>query len=65
MKKFIITWELLQTGVSYLNAENLEEAMVKAPDSVNDFGDPKQFKQITQWNDGWDVKSIEEVYNEK
>lgn len=61
MKKYRITWEYTQTGVSTLEAENLDDAKDKAPDSVSDFGDPTQFKQIVQWNDGWDVKSVEEV----
>lgn len=61
MKKYRVTWEYIQTGVSYLKAENLDSAIVKAPDSINDFGDSEQFKQVAQWDDGWDVKSVEET----
>ena len=60
MKKYRITWEYIQTGVSSLKADNLEEAMDKAPDSITDFGDPTQFEQVMQWNDGWKAKSVAE-----
>ena len=60
MKKFIITWEYLQTGVSHINAIDLDDAKNKADESVTDFGDSKQFTPIQQWDEGWTVKSIEE-----
>ena len=61
MKTFRITWELLQTGTSKIEAKDLNDAKDKADSSVTDFGDPKQFTQMMQWNEGWEVKSIEEV----
>ena len=61
MKTFRITWELVQEGVSELKARDLDDAKDKADDSVTDFGDPKQFTQITQWSEGWKVKTVEEV----
>ena len=61
MKRYQITWEYLQEGTSELDAENLDTAIVKAPDSVTDFGDPKQFTVHEQWDGGWKVKTVEEV----
>ena len=60
MKKFLVSWEYLQTGVSHINAIDLDDAKVKADTSVTDFGDPEQFTPIQQWNEGWTVKSIKE-----
>ena len=61
MKTFRITWELLQTGTSKIEAKDLDNAKDRADGSVTDFGDPKQFTQVMQWDEGWKVKSIEEV----
>ena len=61
MKKFRITWEYIQKGTSELEAENLDDATYKAPESVTDFGDPEEFTQKVTWDTGWEVKSIEEV----
>ena len=61
MKKFKITWEYLQIGTSYVDAEDLDDAKSKAEESITDFGDPEEFTQDVQWDTGWEVKSIEEV----
>ena len=61
MKKFRITWEYIREGTSEIEAENLDSAIVRADASVADFGDPKQFNEVTQWDTGWKVKSVEEV----
>ncbi|GAH04733.1 unnamed protein product [marine sediment metagenome] len=58
--KFRITWELIQTGTSEIEAKDLQDAKDRADESVDDFGDPKQFTPI--YDDyGWQVKIIEEV----
>ena len=59
-KKFRITWELIQTGTSEIEARDLEDAKDRADENVDDFGDPEQFTPIYD-NDGWQVKTIEEV----
>ena len=60
-KEYQITWEYIQTGISKLKAKDLDDAKDKADNSITDFGDPEQFDQIPQFDDGWKVKSIEEV----
>ena len=61
MKKYTITWELVQTGISEIKAKDLNDAEDKAEGSVTDFGDPKQFIEVSQWDTGWKVKSVEEA----
>lgn len=61
MKKFRVTWKYEQTGTSYVEAEDLEDAKDKAPGSVTDFGDPEQFITDVTWDTGWELDSIEEV----
>lgn len=64
MKRFRITWEYIKEGISYIDAEDLDDAKDKAPESITDFGDPEQFTEEVQWNTGWEVKSVEEVTEE-
>ena len=61
MRKYTITWEYVQTRTSEVEASDWFDAIALADKSVTDFGDPKQFKPIIQVDDGWKVKSVEEV----
>ena len=58
MAKYIIEWEKIEIGTSEIEAKDSYEAQDKAEDSVEDFGDPKQFTQIYDLDSGWKVKSI-------
>jgi hypothetical protein len=64
VKRFRITWEFIREGTSEIKAESLDDAISKAGESVADFGDPKQFNEVVQWDTGWKVKSVVEVTEE-
>jgi len=59
VKTYIINWEYIREGTSEVKAKNLDDATNKAGRSVTDFGDPKQFNEVVQWDTGWKIKSIE------
>ena len=59
MKTYTVDWELVQYGSSKLKANSLAEAKKLAEDSVNDFGDPKQFIPANE-GDLWQVCSVTE-----
>ena len=65
MKKYKITWEYIKEGMSEFEAEDLNDAINKAPESVTDFGDPKEFTEEVQWDTGWEVKTVEEVIEDE
>ena len=61
MAKFLIEWELVQSGYSKIEAKDLQDAIDRANESVDDFGDPEQFTQEYDVDNRWEVKSIEET----
>ncbi len=62
MAKYLVTWEVIQTGTSEVEAKDLQDAKEKAENIEIDFGDPKQFTPNI-WEDlyGWEIESIEEI----
>ena len=61
MAKYEISWEFIQTGVSKIEAESLQEAIDRAEESVDDFGDREQFVPSYDDYSRWEVKSVEEI----